>query len=248
MNKIYIIIVFVQIILLTAGCNKNDNPAQQNDNTFQYPQSKIWAHKANDTITAKTKAAKFDGLEVDVIYSDNANELYVGHNEEDTINNLTLKEWFESLDNPSHTCYWIDLKTLNTDNADAIGDKLVETLLSFDILNKTIIENYSWEGLNILKKKGLHVLLWVDSLIWSDLDSAAIIKATKEKIKNLSPDAISCEYHMFPLLTDSFPEQNIHFWQTPAELNDENAEITRQLCRNKSVKVVLVDYDEPIDY
>ena len=47
---------------------------------------------------------------------------------------------------------------------------------------------------------------------------------------------------MFPLLCDTFPEQNIHFWDTPKDYTPENVEFTKKLCENESVKVVLVDY------
>ena len=64
----------------------------------------------------------------------------------------------------------------------------------------------------------------------------------RSQIEELQPDAISCEYSMYPFLCDSFPEQNIHFWDTPKEFTPENVKFTKELCGNRSVKVVLVDY------
>ena len=241
------------ILLIWHGCSvKSDDKKEFQEEVCQheyiYPDSKLWAHRVNDTINAQHKKNIFAGLEVDVRYSPRSQEFYVGHDEKDTINKLTLKQWFEAIDDPEQICYWIDLKTLDEEYAEEIGNKLLELFSQYNIIEKAFVENPSWKGLKILKRKGLHVLLWVDNIIWSDLDSVSIIKSIRTKVQNLAPDAISCEYHMFPLLTDSFPDVNVHFWHTQIEQNEENIEHTRKMCRNKSVKVVLVDYDYPIKY
>ena len=89
-------------------------------------------------------------------------------------------------------------------------------------------------------------MLWVDNLYyWNKKDTASVIKKIRSQIDVLHPDAISCEYTMFPLLCDSFPEQNVHFWDTPKDYTHENVEFTKKLCENPSVKVVLVDYPTP---
>lgn len=95
-------------------------------------------------------------------------------------------------------------------------------------------------------------MLWVENLYWwkdrTKDDTIKVMNMIRSQIKELQPDAISCEYRMFPLLCDTFPEQNIHFWDTPKKNTPENVEFTKKLCENESVKVVLVDYDKPIDY
>lgn len=73
-------------------------------------------------------------------------------------------------------------------------------------------------------------------------DTIFVMNKIRSQIEELHPDAISCEYTMFPLLCDTFPEQNIHFWDTPKDYTPENVEFTKKLCENESVKVVLVDY------
>ncbi len=106
--------------------------------------------------------------------------------------------------------------------------------------------------MKIVKNFNYATILWVDNIFyWNNrtkADSISVCKIIRNKINELHPDAISSEFTAYPMLCDSFPEQNIHFWDTPKELNEENAEHTRMLCRNKSVKVILVDYPEPIDY
>lgn len=251
-NLLSISCLLMIMAVLFICCEKKEPATNESSTkkTFKYPASKLWAHRANDTAIAQTKKQVFDGLEVDVMYSAEDNELYIGHDEWDGMYKLTLEEWFAALPEPQKTCYWIDMKNLDTDNAEIIGSKILGITEKFKITDNVMVENTDCAALKIVKEKGLHVILWVYNMYWNDnhIDTATWQKNTKEQIDILEPDALSCEYRMYPLLPESFPEQNIHFWHTPAELNDANAELTRTLCRNKSVKVVLVDYNEPIDY
>lgn len=246
-------ILLIMVALFTC-CEKEDpvitNKPSNSKSTFNYPQSKLWAHRANDTVVAQTKKQFFDGLEVDVMYSAEDNELYIGHDEWDGMYKLTLEEWFAALPEPEKTCYWIDMKNLDNNNAEIISNKIIDITERFHIKDKVMVEHTNWTALKTVKDKGLYVILWVYNMYWNDghIDTTTWKNNIKQQIEFLKPDALSCEYRMFPLLPESFPEQNIHFWHTPAELNDANAELTRRLCRNESVKVVLVDYDEPIEY
>jgi hypothetical protein len=53
---------------------------------------------------------------------------------------------------------------------------------------------------------------------------------------------------MHPLLDAAFPNENILYWHLPENETPEGIALTRELCRTPNVKVVLVDYDEPISY
>ena len=116
-----------------------------------------------------------------------------------------------------------------------------------------MIESQDVEALKYAKNSGFFVILWVDNLhYWrephSHHDSVSICHTIRYKINKLHPDAISSEFTAYPMLCDSFPEENIHFWDTPRDFTEENIRHTQMLCREKSVKVVLVDYPQPIDY
>ncbi|MBQ3991489.1 MAG: hypothetical protein II630_11585, partial [Bacteroidales bacterium] len=71
---------------------------------------------------AKEKSKHFNGLEVDVYYSEYQNKIFVGHNIEDTANNLQLDKWFDAIDNPAKKYFWIDFKNLSSKNADIAAD------------------------------------------------------------------------------------------------------------------------------
>ena len=231
--------ILVILLLLLTNCRQPD---------FEYPQSKIWAHRVNDTATAREKSKKFVGLEVDAIYSEHQDKIFVGHNIEDTANNLQIDEWFMHIDNPSQKCFWIDMKNLDKRNAKAISEKILCIMDIHNMTDNIFVESSDIISLKIIKDSGIRVIFWADNLIWNNLDTASWIEHTKSHIDELKPDAISEESGMFELLTECFPEQNIHLWQASMNPNEVDTATLKKLCGNKSVKVVLVDYDEPIEY
>lgn len=222
------------IITITTSCNNNN--------------SKIWAHRANDTTIAQQKESKFDGLEIDIYFSANDNQLYVCHDIEDTILHLTIDQWFSALESPKRHKYWLDTKNLTYSNADSIASIIIKTQKKYHIFNNIYIESWNSYGLLKIKQYPIKTLLWVESLNWKDIDTTIWAESTRKAIDLVKPDAISCEYGMYPLLCDSFPDIDIHFWHTPAEASEKNFTLTREICQRKNVKVVLVDYDEPINY
>lgn len=236
-------ISYISVFLLftIAACSLKDNEIRTEN--FDYPDSKVWAHQANDTADAKYKKELFAGLEVDLYYSEYQKIIYVGHEAWDTINELTFDTWLHVLPSPEKTYYWLDIKNLTINNAKEIAEQVVSLTEKYAITRNVMVEHTDWEALQIVKNKGLAVILWVDNLYWWDKkDTIRWYEMTKEKIKSLQPHAISCEYRMYPLLTQSFPSLNVHFWNTPIEDSISNRELTRKMCMDTSVKVVLVDY------
>lgn len=236
------ICLFIFLTLLIA-CSRN------------YPESKIWAHKVNDTIVAQQKELLFDGLEVDVQYSTFQNEFFIGHELVDTNNGLTLTQWFSSLKYASENWYWIDMKNLTVSNAEKISSKIKSLTDTFKITH-LMLESSNYKALKIVKECNIPTILWISDNFWywKEFDTAGWFNLVQKKVDYVKPDALSCEYRLYPLLPDSFPEYPIHFWHTqvvdtvPIILTPENVAFTKEMCNNKSVKVVLVDYDQPIDY
>lgn len=230
---------YILIVMLTlASCTKSD---------LKYPKSKLWAHRANDTAVAREKSKCFDGLEVDVFYSEWQNKIFVGHNIEDTINELTLNTWFDAIENPSEKYFWIDFKNLDTKTADKAANIICGIMSSQKMTDNVFVENYNVNALKKIKGNGLLTILWTENLQWNKVDTATWIADTRRMIEDLSPDAISNEETMYELLIENFPKQNIHLWQkTSKKHKEENAVRTREICSNNSVKAVLVDYDQPL--
>ena len=238
-NNIYIIL----IALVFLSCTRESNYP---DSKINYPDSKIWKHGVYSKYDAQKFEDIFDGLEVDVIYSPEKNNIYVGRVLADTSKKLLLDDWFAMLENPNNMHYWIDFKNLSEKNAQQALDVLNILDEKYRIKGNTFVENKNIDALKIVKENGFHTLLWVENLnYWrtkQHKDSVYLVKLIRSQIEKLQPDAISCEYTLHQLLCDSFPDHNIHLWDTPKKYTPENVEFTKKLCEHESVKVVLVDY------
>lgn len=247
-NQIIISIILIFNIISLMSCdNQHDNRA------FLYPKSKIWKHGVYSKYDAAKYEKIFDGMEVDIVYSSEKDGLFVGRVENDASKNKSFDDWLAMLEKPAKLNYWIDFKNLSADNCDKAIASLNKLASKYGIKNKMMVESQDVEALQYAKKEGFHVILWVDNLhYWraphTRQDSVNICKTIRKKINKLHPDAISSEFTAYPMLCDSFPEQNIHFWDTPKDFSEENVKHTQMLCREKNVKVVLVDYPEPINY
>lgn len=237
-NRIYILL----IALVFVSCTRNDSVIKK----YDYPNSKLWKHGVYSKYDAQKLESIFEGLEVDVIYSPEQHNIYVGRVLADTSNRLFLDDWFAMLESPNKMHYWIDFKNLSEKNAQQALDVLNALDEKYKIKENAFVENKSVDALKIVKENGFHTLLWVENLnYWKTKqhkDSVYLVKLIRSQIEDLQPDAISCEYTLHQLLCDSFPEQNIHLWDTPKKYTPENVEFTKKLCAHESVKVVLVDY------
>ncbi len=215
----------------------------------QYYSSKFWAHKANSIEVAQQRKQLFKGMELDLVYSSYQNELFVGHEFYDTLKGLTFSQWMAALDNPTTNHFWLDVKNLDTTNAEAISNLILNVTQPYHITDQVLVENPSHEALKTVKAKGLPVLLWVDNLYWWDnKDTAYWRQLTEQHIQELHPNGLSCEYVLHPLLTESFPDENIYYWHTPCDKTPENVAFDKKLAKEKNIKVILVDYDEPVEF
>ena len=219
--------------------------SQDLSGTWQLPRNKVWAHRVNDIATAQAKENAFGGMEVDIIYSQFQNQLLVCHDTQDTLNGLTLEQWFAALQNPSEHGYWLDVKDLNYQSADTVSSMIRDILTRYNVVNLAFVESWDPWVLQKVKRHHLHTSLWVDSFQWSDLDTTAWVAKVNQLADIAQPDALSCEFGMFGALTEFFPQKNIFLWHTPAKLNLENVKLTLKLCQHPSVKIVLVDYNPP---
>lgn len=236
--------VFVGLLLLSS-CQKNIKKE------FKYPDSKVWKHGVYSKYEAAECEGVFKGLEVDLVYLPDRDDIYIGRSEEDAPYNDSFDDWLAILEKPQELSFWLDFKNLNSRNCKKALARLDKLTSKYNIKDVVMIESQDIKPLKYAQQEGYHVILWVDDLFWrrhERQDSIEVCRNIRKKINTLRPDAISGSYRMYPILCDTFPEQNIHYWDTPKDYSEENAEFTRELCRNHSVKVVLVNYDKPIDY
>lgn len=237
--------LFVVLMALCCfSCQEHHSTMELNGGLI-LPENKVWAHGVNDTQTAQIKEKQFEGMELDLIYSSHQNQLFVGHNEKDTLKGLTLEQWFAALEHPEKMYFWLDMKNLSYQTADSIAVLIHNVLAKYHLIDRAFVENPDSWCLKKVKAHQLHTSLWVSSFRWSSIDTTTWVEKVNQQIQNAHPDAISCEYGMFEALTTYFDDQNIFLWHTPVPYTAENAELTQRFCNHPSVKIVLVDYDTP---
>ncbi len=242
MRKISAIFIISLILFSISSCRDGI------EDGFSYPKHKVWAHRVNSPEQANLKMKSFDGVEIDLAYDKVSGELYVSHDVEKGKMNLTFRQFLQQLENPAKTHYWLDLKNL-WDNTEGICDTISNLARLYGFENKFFVESWSAKSLKIAKEKGLTTSLWVGNVCdGRAIDTLAWKEKLSKDIEKCNPDALSAEFRMWRLLVEHFPDKNIHLWHTPAKYNEENVKLTRDMCRDKHVKVVLVDYDEPISY
>lgn len=245
-NIIFQLIIIFSIVTFQS-CTPKDELNQ--DKRHQFP--KVWAHRVNNPDYVADKQSKFMGLEVDLIFSEHQDLLFVGHDAPDTTKNILFSDWLKKLSKAQRkdTYYWLDIKNLSVDNAEQLAQRLKYIARKYHIKDRLWVENTSAEALEIVKEYDFQVLLWVDNFYYNpQMDTTSWYQKTKKMVDELQPDGLSCEYRMYPVLTDYFSDQHIFFWHTPADFTPENIAFTQKLCREKSVKAVLVDYSDLIEY
>ena len=119
------------------------------------PESKLWKHGVYSKYEAQELEGLFEGLEVDVIYSPEKNDIYVGRVEADTSKNLPLNEWLAMLKEPSKTYYWIDFKNLSYKNANQVFDVLNPLVDKYGIKDVAFVESQDLEALKIAERMDL---------------------------------------------------------------------------------------------
>lgn len=228
---IVIILALICIHISFTGCKK-----------------KVWAHRVNTPEVANQKMKRFKGIEIDLVFDKVTGELYVSHDIEISNAKLTFRQYLQQLKKPWNSYYWLDVKNLY-DNPCAICDTIIQLADYYRFKDRFFVESWDVWALSIAKSEGISTSLWVENLFdFSEKDTLKWVAKVRKNIELCNPDALSAEYRMRELLDEYFHEIDINLWHTPAEYNKENVKITRKICRDSHVKVVLVDYDEPIFY
>ena len=230
--------------LVGAASCRQDTETAAVPSDFEYPDSKFWAHCVSTVALGRERSPLFDGLEVDVNYSESQDKIFMGHELYDTIHGLTLDMWLDSLPQPVANRIWLDTKNITPDNASRIAHRILAAVRRHGIQDRVMVESQDAEALRTIKDSGLHVILWVDNPYWSGRSREEWTEMTNKQIERLHPDALSGDFHIFPLLPDTYPEQNIHIWDTPRTYDDTNVAHSLHIAAHPSVKVVLVDYPE----
>lgn len=205
---------------------------------------KVWAHRVNDLKKLRSAKGNFAGVELDLVYMPKIDKLDIHHPPKPP-SKLYFEQYFKSLKDKSLPL-WLDLKNLNTENAEAVLNRLESIFKteknSFQRKN-IIIESQQVESLHVFRKKGYRTSWYIAKRF-----SKANAKKMKAKItKGLHHPEIelSSNYHNYPYLQKVFPQRTKNFWIMTSTYDPETLEnysLIRKLIADKNVKTVLIPY------
>ena len=151
---LYLSLVLGLFVLFLSGCAKQADSIRL---VAQYPNSKIWAHKANGVWLGRRAESRFKGMEVDLLYSEYQDQLFVGHELDDTLDGLTFEAWLDSLYHPSSNYYWLDMKNLTQGNASRISHHIRLAARRHNIMQHVMVESQDLRALQTVKDSGLRL-------------------------------------------------------------------------------------------
>ena len=211
---------------------------------FYSDDSKLWAHLIDFSVLIPRAFPEFKGMEFDVVYEEGTGFNVRHHLEADR--GEGLDEFFQNVPDVSNHYYWIYFKNLSAFNQEAARAELIRIFDALNIWDKAIVESQEAECLDFLAQKKIKTSYWVPHFEF-DLDESPITnKAVREIRYNLNKyhiNAISASYEMAPYLVKNFSDCSIHLW-TNGLKTEEDKEVIRELNKERSIKIILVDYNE----
>lgn len=220
-------------------------PELRTKNDLDFP-TKILCHRVNGIDRLHEVKDHFDGFEIDLMYSESG--VYdVNHLPEKSIG-LNLEELIGSLDEPSEYYYWLDVKNLDSSNAQQAANRLLEVCSSGAYLPNIVIESRSLYSLSLFDKLGFKTSLYLPAFqkyteenITSSIDSLALLFA------HFAPSVISQEYGVYPILNTYFPECDKLTWdlQYDWKIEKDQADLRSILTKDNRLQLILVRYETP---
>ena len=218
--------------------------------------SRLFPHRVNSI--GKLKDIWNDGFrsfEVDVMFSDYANNFQVGHNQGDMGGNL--ENLLSSVKFNEIKRVWLDLKNLDDNNYKNIIKRLEYLDSKLDIKEKLIIESgTTYPFFKELKSSGWHISYYapteaiVKMLEDSDvinMERLAIKMSSQSEAQNLS--AISFDSRLYPFIKKYLEpllrnEIIYHVWYGPAIYSNtfQSDLLENKLFLDKRIKTILVPY------
>lgn len=127
----------------------------------------LWSHRGAGNTYAENSIAAFEeaiqsgakGIEIDIYFDMRQRKFKVTHDPPEKKIYPDLEEYFQRF--KDSTSYWLDLKNLNEENADAISEVLNQLSQKYDLKNNLFVESSRANLLNILQKQEINCLYWV---------------------------------------------------------------------------------------
>ena len=144
--------------------------------------------------------------------------------------------------------YWLDFKNLTVENAPKVVQLLDSIALKHNgIKSRIIIESNIPKALDILSKQGYYTSYWVPHYENNIMGFIKFFIRTKPNLIRYRINALSAQQRMLPMLEMFYSNHHFHIW-TDDYGNDQMLPKIKELSKNKSVDIILVDYKTPPPY
>jgi len=206
--------------------------------------AKILCHRVNGIDRLNEVKEHFDGFEIDLMYG-SSGKFDVNHPPAKSIG-LSLIDLMASLKNPSDYYYWLDIKNLDSTNAQEAATRLYEICISNSCLKNVVVESNHHYSLSLFDGYGFRTSLYLPPFQKLTEES---IKTSVDSIANLfsdyAPSAISQEYGLYPILNAYFPACDKLTWDLQYDWKDEKDRKVLEsiLGKDEKLKVILVRYE-----
>ena len=213
---------------------------------------KVWAHRVNSTGKLALAAARYAGVELDLVFRDDERGRWfdVNHPPRESIG-LSLDTYLDSIPRPSRLQYWLDIKNLQDSNREAVAHRL-EYLFDRHGLEKdeVIVESKDFAALSHLSASGFrttYYLPWFDPAGMPEEEQEARAAELVSNARTARVRLISCPEAMLALVGDrvlpKLPGTRLLMWFPERRIDVQgDAIFIQQKVDDDRVAVVLVGF------
>jgi len=175
---------------------------------------KTWVHRVNSITKLKEVQPLFKGIELDIVFNNNTNTYDVNHPPAKSIN-LTLNEYFSSVDLNIDSMFWLDFKNLTKDNYKNASNRL-DSICIVNNINKSqlIIESTKPQYLNLLSKKGYKTSFYLPANLvgLGSFELEKKIKSINNIITQNKTTYLSTDKRDYAIVKKNFPNHKLLLW------------------------------------
>ena len=204
---------------------------------------KVYAHRVNSLEKQKEALRYFDGIELDLVYNKGKNVLDVNHPPTKSID-LSFETYLSKIKLNDFPFLWLDIKTLDTTNADAIFLKL-NTLLQDKKYpkNRILIETRSPEALKQFSASGYKTSYYLKPRLHQKKNEELLkeINVISSVLKLQPTIGISSSYEDYALMKMYFPKKIKYIWALSSPYRFKYNKV-REILNDEKVEVVLSNF------
>lgn len=208
---------------------------------------KVWAHRVNNLTKLESAEYRFEGVELDLTYFPQKNNLAVYHAGISTSMDLHFDEYVPHIEN-SDLNVWLDIKNLDQSNAAEIFElveKTVNNSFYRNNKNKILVESHDPAALHLFLNHGYRASRYLPYGTKNLKNKDSLATNIKISLRQHEGLELSAHYSNYPFLKNHFPKTIKNIWILTSTYDPEtfsNFSMIRELLKDSTVKAVLIPY------